>query len=168
QLVSSGTLKIGTDSGSAAVFAAGSNDTIDATHHAYWTPASNVNGDDVAAFTVKAQDDDAALSATAVQVNVDVTDINDVPTLTAFADAVTTTNEDTQVQITLAQLKAQGNEADVDGTVDAFVVQLVSSGTLKIGTDSGSAAVFAAGSNDTIDATHHAYWTPASNVNGDD
>ena len=37
----------------------------------------NVNGTDVAAFTVKAQDDDGALSSTAVQVNADVADEND-------------------------------------------------------------------------------------------
>ena len=61
------------DAGAATPFAASTNDTIDATNHAYWTPADGANGLDIAAFTVKAKDDDAALSATAVTVNVDVT-----------------------------------------------------------------------------------------------
>ena len=95
-----------------------------------------------------------------------LTEANTVPTLTAFTAAVDTTAEDTQVEITFADLAAQGNEADVDGTVTAFVVQSVSSGTLKIGTDAGSATAFAAGSNDTIDATNKAFWTPAQDANG--
>ncbi len=101
---------------------------------------------------------------------VDVTDtvaitvnpVNDAPTLTSFAAVVDTTNEDTEVEITFADLAAQGDEADVDGTVDAFVVQSVASGTLKIGTSAGTATAWAAGTNDTIDATNHAYWTPAT------
>jgi|GEM_PF-3258382 len=95
---------------------------------------------------------------------------NTAPTLTAFADAVDTTAEDTEVEITFAELAAQGDEADSDsdGTVDAFVVQAVSSGTLKIGASSGTATAFAANTNDTIDATTNAYWTPASGVTGDD
>ena len=58
---------------------------------------------------------------------------NDAPTLTTMAAAVDTVAEDTQVEITFAEIAAQGNEADVDGTVNAFVVKAVSSGTLLIG-----------------------------------
>ena len=95
-----------------------------------------------------------------------VTAVNDIPTLSSFAAVIDTTNEDTEVELTLAELKAQGNEADVDGTVDAFVVKSVTSGTLKIGTSAGTATAWAAGTNDTIDATNHAYWTPDLNANG--
>ncbi|MEX0744915.1 MAG: DUF4347 domain-containing protein, partial [Phycisphaeraceae bacterium] len=91
---------------------------------------------------------------------------NNAPTLTTFAAPVDTTAEDTEVEITLAELKAQGNEADVDGTVDAFVVKAVSSGTLRIGATAGTATAWAVGSNDTIDAANNAYWTPASDANG--
>ncbi|MBE9146926.1 beta strand repeat-containing protein, partial [Planktothrix mougeotii] len=79
---------------------------------------------------------------------------------------VDTTNEDTQVELTFADLAAQGNEADSDGTVDAFVVKAVSSGTLKIGSSAASATAWVAGSNDRIDVTKKAYWTPNANVNG--
>ncbi|MFM6189721.1 FG-GAP repeat domain-containing protein, partial [Planktothrix sp.] len=88
------------------------------------------------------------------------------PTLSSFAGSVDTTNEDTEVELTFAEFVAQGNEADSDGTVDAFVVKAVSSGTLKIGNDAASATAWVAGSNDTIDATKKAYWTPDANVNG--
>ena len=95
-----------------------------------------------------------------------VTAQNDPPTLTSFSAVVDTTAEDTEVEITLADLKAQGDEADVDGTVDAFVVKGVSTGTLAIGTSAGTATAWAATTNDTIDATNHAYWTPATDANG--
>jgi len=97
---------------------------------------------------------------------VSVTAVNDIPTLTSFAAVIDTSAEDTEVELTLAELKAQGDEADVDGTVDAFVVKSVTTGTLRIGADAGSATAWAAGSNDTIDASNHAYWTPAQDVNG--
>jgi len=91
---------------------------------------------------------------------------NSVPTLTSFSGTIDTTNEDTEVELTLAEFKAKGNEADSDGTVDGFVVKAVSTGSLKIGTASGTAAVFHATTNNTIDSTNKAYWTPASNANG--
>jgi VCBS repeat-containing protein len=169
QTVSSGTLKIGTNPGSATAFAAGSNDTIDATHNAYWTPALNANGtaaSALAAFTVVAQDNAGGLSASPLTVKVNVTPVNDAPTLTTFAAALDTTDQDTTVELTFVEVSAQGNEADLDGTVTAFVVQAVSSGDLKIGASAATAAPFAAGTNDTIDATHNAYWTPAANANG--
>jgi len=88
------------------------------------------------------------------------------PTFTSFGGTVDNTNEDTEVEISFADLVASGDEADADGTVDAFVVKSVSSGTLKIGTNAGTATTWAAGSNDTLDATNQAYWTPATNANG--
>ncbi|OMG63056.1 hypothetical protein AUR61_014865 [Stutzerimonas balearica] len=100
---------------------------------------------------------------------------NPAPTFTAFAAPVDTVAEDTQVEISFADLAAQGNEADqqpnesgglVTGTVDAFVVTSVTSGTLKIGSDAASATAWNPGTNDVIDATKKAYWTPAGNANG--
>jgi hypothetical protein len=91
---------------------------------------------------------------------------NAAPTLTSFAAAVASTNEDIEKKITLANLKAQADEADSDGTVDAFVVQAGSTGTLKIGADANSATAWVAGTNATIDTSHNAYWTPASNASG--
>jgi ELWxxDGT repeat protein len=94
--------------------------------------------------------------------------VNSRPQLTAFAAAVETTPEDTEVELTFSELVAQGDESDADGTVDAFIVKAVTSGTLKIGTSAASAIAFAVGSNDRIDATKKAYWTPAANNRGND
>ena len=163
--VSSGTLKIGADSASATAFAVGVNDVIGAGLHAYWTPANHQNGT-LNAFTVEARDNDGGLSGTPVTAQVSVIDVNDLPTFSAFSAPVDTTNEDTEVEITLAELLAQGDENDVDGTVDSFVVRAVSSGTLKIGADSASATAFAVGVNDVIGAGLNAYWTPANHQNG--
>lgn len=100
---------------------------------------------------------------------------NPPPTFTAFAAPVDMVAEDTQVEITYADLAAQGNEADmkpdesgglVPGLVPAFVVTSVTSGTLRIGTDAASATAWNPGVNDVIDATRKAYWTPAANENG--
>ncbi|MBK7656934.1 MAG: autotransporter-associated beta strand repeat-containing protein [Betaproteobacteria bacterium] len=74
---------------------------------------------------------------------------NAVPTLVSFAAAVATASEDTQKEITLTNLAAQGNEADSDGTVTGFVVQAVSTGTLKIGTSAVAATAWDANTNNT-------------------
>jgi VCBS repeat-containing protein len=95
-----------------------------------------------------------------------VSAVNDIPTFTSFTAAVDITNEDTTVEITLADLLAQGNEADVDGSVTAFLVNSVTSGILRIGTSSANATAWNASTNAIVDATNNAYWTPAADANG--
>lgn len=153
--VTSGTLTI---NGSA--FATSSNDQITASKSANWTPASNANGT-LDAFTVVALDSDGAQTDTPVTAQISVAAVNDIPTLTAFADVVDSTDEDTAIEISSADLAAQGDESDTEGTVSAWEVKAVSSGSLTIG---GSA--FAAGTNSRIDAGSTASWTPANNANG--
>jgi hypothetical protein len=97
---------------------------------------------------------------------VTITRVNDAPTFGNFADGVAVTNEDTEVEISLAVLLGFGDESDVDGTVDGFVVKSIASGTLRIGPDAASATAWALGSNDLIDAGNKAYWTPATHENG--
>ncbi|MEI6651370.1 MAG: FG-GAP-like repeat-containing protein [Chlorobiaceae bacterium] len=104
--------------------------------------------------------------STTLERQLNVTPVNDVPTFTAIISPVATTAEDTAVEITFASLQAKGNAADIDGTVDGFVVKHNSSGSLKIGADAASAMLYNAKTNKTIDATHHAWWTPAANANG--
>ena len=91
---------------------------------------------------------------------------NEAPTLTGFSGTIVTTLEHTPVAITLADLKSKGDEADVDGTVDAFVIKSVTSGSLAIGADAASATAYDAGTNNTVDDTHQAFWTPAALQNG--
>ena len=91
---------------------------------------------------------------------------NEAPTLTAFADVVEATPEDTVVEVSFSDIAAQGDEADSDGILIGFVVQSVSSGTLLIGADEASATAFAAGTNDVIDSNNNAYWLPDTHVSG--
>jgi len=97
---------------------------------------------------------------------VNISPINDAPTLTAFTSSVATGNEDSAINVSFADLIKQANEADVDGTVTAFVIKSVSSGTLKFGASPGTAKPWNAVTNNILDATHQAYWTPSSNANG--
>jgi ELWxxDGT repeat protein len=92
--------------------------------------------------------------------------INHAPTLTNFAAPVASGNEDSAIAVTLASLKAQGNEADVGGSVTGFVVKAVSTGSLKIGASLATATAWAAGGNALIDATHIGYWTSSANAHG--
>nr|WP_161501586.1 cadherin-like domain-containing protein [Rhodopirellula sp. SM50] len=107
-----------------------------------------------------------AFSNSTASSSITVNPVNEIPTLSSFSGVIDTTNEDNEVELTLAELMAQGDEADADGTVDAFVVKSVTSGTLKIGTSAGTATAWAAGTNDTIDSANHAYWTPALDAVG--
>ena len=88
------------------------------------------------------------------------------PSLNLFNGPVQVTDENTEVTITLSDLIATGDEADADGTVQAFRVSSISSGTLRIGTDAASATAFDPATNNLIDATHQAYWTPDLDFKG--
>ncbi|MDP3010810.1 MAG: C-type lectin domain-containing protein [Methylococcales bacterium] len=91
---------------------------------------------------------------------------NNAPTLTTFSAPVNTGNENSDVTVSFTDLQAKGDEADTDGTVDAFVVKAVSSGALKTGLSPATATAWDALTNNTVDATHQAYWTPDTNANG--
>ena len=84
-----------------------------------------------------------------------------LPTLSTIS-TVTDAIEDTEKEISFANLMALADEADVDGTVTAFVVKSVASGTLKIGGNP-----WVAGNNDVINSANIAFWTPAANANGE-
>ncbi|MES2784206.1 MAG: hypothetical protein V4684_01990 [Pseudomonadota bacterium] len=163
--VTSGSLWIGETADTAQLWKASSNDAIGGGRNAYWTSATGASGQ-VNAFKVVVKDDDGASSLPPVQVQVTVTLPDSIPTLTSMAAPVVTANEDTLIFISLANLKAQGDEADLNGSVVAFVVKSVTSGTLLIRDSAGNAVPWAAGSNDTIDSTHGAYWKAAPNENG--
>ncbi|WP_262967392.1 beta strand repeat-containing protein, partial [Methylobacter psychrophilus] len=130
--------------------------------------AANVVQNPTATITVNASNVDAQItsaSADVKQLFVN-TGTNIAPTLSAFASTVATGNEDSKIVVTFANLQTQGNEADVDGTVTAFVIKAVSTGTLTIGTSADTASAWDATTNNSIDATHQAYWTPVANANG--
>lgn len=163
--VRNGSLKVGASAETATPWDAVINNTVDAAHNAYWTPAAHDNGI-LDAFTTVVKNNSGLESLNAIQATVAVTAINNAPSLTAFALPVAVGTEDSEVIISFADLQTQGNQADVDGTVNSFVVKAISSGALKIGSSAESAAGWAADTNAAIDATHNAYWTPEANANG--
>ncbi|MEM7255967.1 MAG: Ig-like domain-containing protein [Pseudomonadota bacterium] len=166
--VVSGSLRIGTSAATATAFSTVSNNLITAATHAYWTPDPNVNtpaDGPQSAFTAVVLDNDNTLSSPPVTATIQVTDVNDSPTLTALVGSVDNTDEDTEVQVTFAELTATGNDVDIDGSVDALIVTQVISGNLRIGYNADTAQPWQPGSNDTIDAGNHAWWTPAINAN---
>jgi len=98
---------------------------------------------------------------------VTITPKNDAPTFIAFTHPVETTAPNQTVEISFADLLAQGNATDADGSVEAFVVKTVSAGTLFIGIDANSATAWDATTNALIDGVCNAYWMPPSNATGD-
>ena len=98
--------------------------------------------------------------------NIDYIINNPRLTFTAFTNAVSSVNEDTQTSISFDELKAQSNATDFGGTVTAFDIKSVTSGTLLIGVDANSAQPWDATNNFTVDAAHQIFWVPAANANG--
>ncbi len=124
----------------------------------YW--AIDLNGD--GSFTTSADLLINVTGSTGVTVETFGVRLPTLSTISTVTDAI----EDTEKEISFANLMALADEADVDGTVTGFVVKSVLTGTLKIGITSSEATAFDASTNATIDATHFAYWTPATNANG--
>ena len=114
-----------------------------------FTPNANFNGTDSFNFSV-ADGQGGVLADQTFAIN--ITSVNDAPTLTAFASTVASGNEDNPIPVTFANLQAQGNAGDIDGTVTGFVIKAISTGSLKIGLSADTATAWAPGSNDMVDA----------------
>jgi len=80
------------------------------------------------------------------------------PTLTSFSAPVNIVITP-EIEITLADLKNQGNESA--DTISSGV-QSVVSGNLRIGSNVASATAFDVATNFLIDANNKAFWTAAS------
>lgn len=91
---------------------------------------------------------------------------NTAPVFTEISGPVDTVFADQQGEISYADIAAQADESDSGGSVEAFVVTGVTSGTLLIGESSETAMAWAAGTNDRISSTLNAYWTPQANTSG--
>ena len=163
--VTSGTLRIDDDASMNIVAFSSIHNTIDPSHNVYWTPDLNTNGT-LDAFTLVAQDNVRLTSLYPVQIQVNVTSINDKPTLTTFTSVAGRTNENTVIEITFDMLTQSGNEFDIDGHVVAFIVRDLTSGTLRIGTSLAESTPFNINTKNTISSNIKAYWTPESNVYG--
>lgn len=88
------------------------------------------------------------------------------PTITSLGEEIAAGFIDEEQEIVFSDMIAVGDQSDADGTVEAFRVQSVLSGSLKIGTSLATAAAFATGTNDRVDASNNAYWTPNLGIEG--
>lgn len=122
-----------------------------------WTPAADAHGT-LNAFTLRAWDGQAA-SAAPVQVLVDVTAVNDAPTLSSIG-AVSGATAGSPWTLGYSALAATANEADVDGDALCFRVATVTSGAL---TKNGTPV--AAGST-TLGPGESLVWTPTAGTLG--
>ena len=111
------------------------------------------------ARTVKFTLADGDGSSAAFTQTVNVTAVNDTPTLTSIS-ALAGATEDTAFTLSYTTLAAAANENDADETVLSFRIETVSSGTL---TKSGIAVT--AGTT-LLSTGESLVWTPALNANG--
>jgi hypothetical protein len=124
--------------------------------------APNQNGS--SNITVRATDSNGLFVETLFTVTVNA--INDSPTLNSFTGIVETTSEGDEIEITYSELIAQGDEYDIEGGIDGFIVNALSSGHLRIGADVGSATPWNATTNNLINTGNHAYWAPDPDGDG--
>ncbi len=123
-----------------------------------WMGSTNANGSGVNAFTVRAYDGSVG-SVSAVQVKVDVSAVDDAPTLTLIS-TLNGGTEDIPFTNTYAALWSAANANDVEGSNVSFRVESVTSGTL---TRNGTNVVAGA----TLLSTNESWvWVPATNISG--
>lgn len=150
---------------------------LDTASNVQYVSAANAAGNDAATLTVEANDDDGSGDVNLGTVNLDITAVNDDPTLASLPSDVTVT-EDTQSNIALGA----ASFADVDG--DNITVTLTaSSGTFATPADGAGVGAgvtetlvnamtitlvgAAADINTYLDTASNLQYTAASNVNGD-
>jgi len=170
-IANNGLLKIGTSPTTANSWDVNTNNIIDASHSAYWTPAPNEYGL-VNAFKYNPRHNSIYTSNIIADLFVDVIAVNDIPILASVLPIVLPSINSPQpvfedasnIEISFVQLCLDASYSDIDGSVNAFIVTSVTNnGLLKIGS---TTTPWLNGSNCTIDASHSAYWTPTPNANG--
>ncbi|MTI88250.1 MAG: T9SS type A sorting domain-containing protein [Balneolaceae bacterium] len=154
------------------------NTYLDTATNLKYTGASDVNGNDAATIAVEANDGNGSGNVLLGSVNLDITAVNDNPTLTGLPTDVTVT-EDTESNVDLSSSVF----GDVDG--DNLTVTLTASaGTFSTPSDGAgvgsgvtetlvsSTVITLAGSagdiNTYLDTATNLKYTGASNVNGND
>jgi VCBS repeat-containing protein len=166
-----GLLKIGTSLATANSWDVNTNNIIDATHSAYWTPAPNEYGS-INAFKYVARNNSMVISNIQADFSVNVTAKNDLPTLATVLPIVLPSinsprsiyEDSSNIELSFVQLCLDASYSDIDGSVNAFIVTSVTNnGSLKIGS---TTTPWIDGSNCTIDASHSAYWTPKPSTFG--
>ncbi|MFM7099150.1 MAG: tandem-95 repeat protein, partial [Gemmataceae bacterium] len=122
-----------------------------------YVPSANANGSD--SFTFKVND--GSLDSTTGTVTVNITPVNDAPTISSVAN-LTGANVNTPFEITYDEIADVANESDKEGDVISFRVESINTDTVVL-TKNGSAVI--AGTT-TISQGEKLVWTPVSNTSG--
>ena len=150
--------------------AANINTWLDTASNIKYTGASNASGDNAATFTINANDGTA--NPQVGSGNIDITAVNDTPTVSGVPTDVTVT-EDTASNFDLSAITF----TEVDG--DNLTVTIAASAGTFAGSTSGSVTVGGSGTgsltlsgtaaniNTWLDTASNIKYTGASNVNGD-
>ena len=156
--------------------AANINTFLDTVTNIQYTGASNVNGNDAASFTIKAND--GTVNPTLGTVNIDITAVNDAPTATGVPTDVTVT-EDTASNVDFSAITF----SDIDSAT-ITVTLTASAGTFSTPADGAgvgggvtetlvsSTVITLVGSpadiNTYLDTASNIQYTGANNVSGND
>ena len=146
------------------------NNYLDITSNIEYTGASDVTGDDVASFTITAND--GSLDSVISTVNLDIIPVNDVPTIDGIPTDITVT-EDTASEVDLSLVYFSDIDSDnltVSLTADTGTFVATSTGEVTVG-GSGSEVLTLAGNtidlNNYLDITSNIEYTGVRDVTGD-
>ncbi|CAD5286494.1 DUF4347 domain-containing protein [Halomonas sp. 156] len=150
--------------------AANINTYLDTTTNIQYTGASNASGDNAATLSIKANDGTVDSSTTTV--NLDITAVNDAPTVAGAPSDITVT-EDTASNVDLSSVAfadADGDSLTVTLTASAGTLAASSSGSVTVA-GSGTGALTLSGSaadiNAYLDTISAIQYTGAENASGD-
>ncbi|QKS25843.1 DUF4347 domain-containing protein [Vreelandella titanicae] len=150
--------------------AANINTYLDTTTNIQYTGASNASGDNAATLSIKANDGTVDSSTTTV--NLDITAVNDAPTVAGAPSDITVT-EDTASNVDLSSVTfadADGDSLTVTLTASAGTLAASSSGSVTV-VGSGMGALSLSGSaadiNAYLDTISAIQYTGAENASGD-
>ena len=147
------------------------NSYLDTLSNVTYTGASNVNGTGAATLTVSASDGNGGSLASNPSIDVNITAVNDAPTVSGAPSSVSAT-EDTATGVDLSGLSfadVDGNDLTVTVAASAGMLAASSGGGVTIG-GSGTGTLTLSGSasaiNSYLDTLSNVTYTGASNVNG--
>ncbi|WCL54134.1 DUF4347 domain-containing protein [Gimibacter soli] len=151
--------------------AANINTFLDTASNIQYTGASNANGDDATTLTITPND--GTVDGTPANVNIDITAVNDAPTISGAPSDVTVT-EDTASNLDLSAITladVEGDSLTVTLAAGAGTMAASSGGGVTVG-GSGTGTMTLSGTvaniNTFLDTASNIQYTGASNANGND
>ena len=147
------------------------NDYLDVTSNIEYTGVSDIEGDNVASFTILVND--GSLDFSISTINIDIIPVNDAPTIGGTVPIDITVTEDTASPVDLSSIEfvdIDGDDLTVSLTADSGIFAATSSGEVTVG-GSGSEVLTLSGStsaiNEYLDVISNIEYTGASNIEGD-